>query len=811
METLLKDLRYGFRSLIKHPGFTAIVIITLALGIGASTAIFSVVNSVVLRRLPYKDADRIVAIPELNADGRRAQVTAANFYDWRQQNTVFEHLAAIRTTSSNLTVGDQAERIDISQTTANFFSVFDLQPVYGRLFIPEDEQAGHAPIAVLSYELWQRRFGGDKDVVGKSITLDGKPYTIVGITPATFQDPFKAELWLPPLRLVPELNERMDVTQNRGMGYLFSVAKLRQGVTLRQAASEMETITARLRQQYPDTNNRRFNRVVSLQEDVIGDISRMLWLLFGAVSFVLLIACANVANLLLANSSSRVKEMSIRAALGASRWRVMRQLFTESTMLALTGGAAGFLLSFWLLSFIKKLLPIDFPRINEIHMDWRVLGFTLVASVITGILFGFAPALQFARADLQDAIRETGRGTSGSLRRNRFRQVLIVSEVALSVVLLAGAGLLFRSFMRLQSVNAGFMAEQVLTARLTPSGTNFKKDSERLRFYREVIDKMSSVSGVRDVGAINTLPLSKGPTAGFRIEDRPITTPDKWPMANYRSVTPNYFRAMGIPIVQGRAFTDRDVYNAPLAMIVNQALADQDFPGESAIGKRINFGNTDSNNQPVWFEIVGVTANVRSLELREEPTAELYFSSEQDPWDEMSLVVRSTGDPDSVAGALRQVVTDVDRTVPISDVQTMKQIVSTSVTQPRFNLFLVALFSVIALLLSAAGIYGVTSYSVSQRTHELGIRMALGAQVRDVLGMILKQGMGVIAIGLVLGLGAAFVLLRLMKSLLFGVTETDPLTFVVTTVVLTFVALIACYVPARRATKVDPLEALRYE
>jgi putative ABC transport system permease protein len=489
----------------------------------------------------------------------------------------------------------------------------------------------------------------------------------------------------------------------------------------------------------------------------------------------------------------------------------MRQLFTESTMLALTGGAAGFLLSFWLLSLIKKLLPTDFPRISEIHMDWRVLGFTLVASVITGILFGFAPALQFARADVQDAIRETGRGTIGSLRRNRFRQGLIISEVALSVVLLAGAGLLFRSFMRLQSVNAGFMAEQLLTARLTPSGTNFKKDSERVRFYHEVIDKMSSVPGVRDVGAINTLPLSKGPTAGFRIEGRPITTPDKWPMANYRSVTPNYFRAMGIPIVQGRAFTDRDADNAPLAMIVNQALADQDFPGESAVGKRINFGNTDSNNQPVWFEIVGVTANVRSLELREEATAELYFSSYQDPWDAMSLVVRSTGDPDSVAGALRQVVTDVDRTVPISDVQTMEHIVSTSVTQPRFNLFLIALFSVLALLLSAAGIYGVTSYSVSQRTHELGIRMALGAQVRDVLGMILKQGMGVIAVGLVLGLGAAFLLLRLMKSLLFGVTETDPLTFVVTTVVLTFVALIACYVPARRATKVDPLEALRYE
>jgi putative ABC transport system permease protein len=811
METLLKDLRYGFRSLLKRPGFTAIVIITLALGIGASTAIFSVVNSVVLRRLPYAEADRIVAIQELSSNGKRIQVTAANFYDWRQQNTVFEHLAAIRMSSSNLTLADRAERIDISQTSANFFSVFGVQPEYGRLFLPEDEQAGHAPVVVLSDALWQRRFAGDKNVIGKSITLDGKPYTVVGIAPPTFVDPFKAELWLPPLRLVPELNEQMDVTQNRGMGYMSAVALLKRGVTLQQAASEMETITSRLRQQYPDSNNRRFNRVVSLQKDLVGDTSGTLWLLFGAVSFVLLIACANVANLLLANSSSRVKEMSIRTALGASRWRVMRQLFTESTMLALVGGGAGFLLSFWLLSSIKKLLPTDFPRINEIHMDWRVLAFTVFASILTGILFGFAPALQFARSDVQDAIRETGRGMIGSLRRNRFRQALIVAEVALSVVLLAGAGLLFRSFMRLQSVDAGFMAEQVLTARLTPSGPTFKDDSDYARFYKGVIEKLRTVPGVRDAAAINTLPLRRGPTAGFRIEGQPITTPDKWPICNLRKITPDYFLAMGIPIVQGRPFNDHDDAKAPLALVVNQALAQENFPGQSAVGKRVNFGNTDSNNQPVWFEIVGVAANSRSLELREEPIPELYFSTYQDPWPEMSLVVRSNIDADSLAGAVRQAVADVDRTVPVSDFETMDHIVSTSVTQPRFNLFLVAVFSVLALLLSAAGIYGVTSYSVSQRTHELGIRIALGAQVRHVLGMILKQGMGVIALGLVLGLGAAFVLLRLMKSLLFEVTETDPLTFVVTTVVLTFVALIACYVPARRATKVDPLEALRYE
>jgi len=480
-------------------------------------------------------------------------------------------------------------------------------------------------------------------------------------------------------------------------------------------------------------------------------------------------------------------------------------------MLALAGGAFGFLLSFWLLSLIKKLLPGDFPRIDEIQLDWRVLAFTLVASVLTGILFGFAPALQFIRSDVQESIRETGRGTIGSVRSSRFRQVLIVSEVALSVVLLAGAGLLFRSFMRLQAVKTGFDSKQVLTARISPSGTNFKDNSDYVSFYQRAIEKISVVPGVSDVGAINTLPLGKGPTLGFRIDGRPITTPDKWPVANYRNVTPNYFRAMSIPIVQGRAFTDRDNASAPLAMIVNQALAEQNFPGESPIGKRIGFRGPASNQAPDWYEIVGVAANVRSLELREEPVAELYFSSFQDPFESMSLVIRSTVEPESIAGSIREAVAQIDRTVPVSNVETMKRVVSTSVTQPRFNLFLVGFFSVVALLLSAAGIYGVTAYTVAQRTHELGIRLALGAQVGDVLQMIMREGMTVIAVGVALGLAAAFGLLRLMKSLLFGVSETDPLTYVGITLVLMLVALIACYIPARRATKVDPLEALRYE
>ena len=811
MESLLKDIHYGVRLLLKHPGFTTIVVVTLALGIGASTAIFSVVNSVVLRRLPYRNSERMVAIQELNPKGEKVQVTAANFLDWRSQNTVFEHLAAIKTTTANLALTDQAERIDIAQTSANFFSIFGIAADYGRLFIASDEQAGHAPIVVISHSLWQRRFGGDKEIVGKAITLDGKSYTVAGIAPAGFQYPGKTEAWLPPLKLVPELNERMDVTQSRGMGYLAAVALLKQGTSLKQAAGEMETITGRLRQQYPDTNNRRFNRVVSLHEHLVGETGPMLWLLFGAVTFVLLIACANVANLLLANASSRQKEMAIRSALGASRLRVMRQLFTESTIVALLGGAGGLLLAWSGLALITKLLPGDFPRLREISIDWRVLGFTFAASMLTAFLFGLAPALHISKTDVQETIKESGRGTAGSLRRSRLRQALIIAEVALSVVLLAGAGLLFRSFIQLQSVNTGFVSQHVLTARLSPSGANYSNDSDYLTFYDRAMQRISALPGVQDVGVINTLPLSKGPTVGFRIEGRALTTPDKWPGANYRSVSPNYFRAMSIPVMQGRAFTERDTDQAPLAMIINQALAQRDFPGENPVGKRISFGNTDNNRQPVWFEIVGVAANVRSLELREEPQPELYFSFLQNPFEGMSVVIRTIVEPEGLAAAIRQVVNEVDRSVPVSDFQTMDHIVSESVTQPRFNLFLLGLFSVIALLLSAAGIYGVTAYVVTQRTHELGIRLALGAQVGDVLRMILGQGMAVISIGIVLGLVAAFCLMRLMKSLLFGVSESDPLTFVAITLLLTFVALVACYIPARRATTVDPLVALRYE
>jgi predicted permease len=811
MNTLFKDIRYGVRSLLKHPGFAAIVVVTLAVGIGASSAIFSVVNTVLLRPLPYAQAERIVAIQALTADGERVQVTPADFLDWRAQNTVFEQLAAILTRPANLALADQAERIDLAMTSANFFSVFGTMPERGRFFIPSDEQAGHAPVVVVSHSLWQRRFNGDNSLVGKPITLDGASYTVVGIAPAGFQYPNKTDLWVPPFRLAPVMNERMDPTQVRGFGMLAAVALRKPGVPLTQAASEMETITARLRQQYPETNNRRLFRVVSLHTHLIGETGTMLLLLFGAVSFVLLIACANVANLLLASAATRQKEMAIRTALGASRLRVIRQLLTESLMLAFAGGAMGLLLAIWGVALITKLLPHDFPRLAEINLDWRVLGFTLVASVLTGILFGLAPALQISKTDVQESLKESGRGASSSRRHNRLRNLLIVGEVALSVVLLVGAGLLFRSFLQLESVHTGFTSQQVLTVQLSPAGSNYRRDADYMAFYSQTMQRVSAIPGVESVGAINTLPLDKGPTAGFRIEGRPPLTIDKWPGGNYRTVSADYFRAMNIPLVQGRAFNERDTENAPLVIIVNQALAARDFPNEDPVGKRINLGNMDPKGQPVWWEIVGVAANVRSLELREEATPEFYLSALQDTFRNMFVVVRTSVEPTSVAASVRRAAAEVDKTAAVSDIKTMEHIVNDAVTQPRFNLFLLGLFSGIALLLSAAGIYGVTAYSVTQRTHEFGIRMALGAQVSDVLKMILRQGMLLIAAGIAVGLVASIALTRLLKTLLFGVTVTDPLTFVAITLLLTLVALLACYIPARRATKVDPLVALRYE
>jgi len=810
MQTLWQDLRYGARMLVKNPGFMLIAVITLSLGIGVNTAIFSVVNAVLLRPLPYRDAERIVAIQELNPQGNRIQVTSANFLDWRAQNTVFAHLAAIRSRQSNLANGGQAERIETAITSANFFEVFGARPQAGRLFAPADEQAGHAPVVVLGHRLWHRRFGGAASVISQQLILDGKSYTVIGVAPPGFQYPDKTELWFPPLRLAPEINETFDVTQTRGFGYLSAVARLKPAVSMEQAKAEMETITARLRKQYPETNNNRFNRVVPLQTHLVGETSRLLWLLFGAVGCVLLIACANVANLLLARATTRRRELAVHAALGATRGRMLRQLLTESLSLALAGGLLGLLLAWWGVDALTRLLPANFPRLGEIALDLPALGFALLASLATAVVFGLAPAWQGAQIELQEALKESARGSVGA-RRNRLRGALVTAEVALSLSLLVGAGLLFRSFLRLQAVNAGFDAGGVLTMRLAPSGTNFREDPQYISFYQRVSEKIAAIAGVEAVGAINTLPLSKGPTFDFRVEGQPERPVDQWPGANYRNVTPDYFRAMKIPIAQGRAFTERDNESAPLVVVINQAAAARDFAGQNPVGKRINFGGRDRSGQPIWHEIVGVAANVRNKELQDEAEPEIYTAARQDAFAGMTFVIRASVEPASLATAVRQAAREVDPAQPVSDLRTMESVVGEAVTQPRFNLTLLGLFGGLALSLSAAGIYGVTSYAVAQRAQEIGIRKALGAQSGDVLRLVIRQGMAAVLPGVVIGLVIALAATRVMKSLLFGVSVTDPLTFAVIALLLMLVALLACWIPARRAAKVDPMVALRCE
>ncbi len=810
MMTLWQDVRYGVRAMRANPGFTAVAVIALALGVGANTAIFSVVNAVLLRPLQYPNAERILAIQELNAEGRRVQVTPANFLDWREQATAFEHMAAILSRTANLAAGEEAERIDLAMTSADFFEVFGVRPRAGRFFLPEEERAGHAPVIVISHALWQRRFGVDPSVLGRSVTLDGRAYEVVGIAPEGFAYPDRTEAWVPPFARVPTLSEQMDVERARGFGFLSAVALLKPGESLAHAGAEMEAITSRLKQQYPATNNTRFNRVVTLHEHLVGESGRSLLLLLGAVALVLLIACANVANLLLARAAGRQKEMAVRVALGATRLRLVRQLLVESVLLALLGGAAGLLLGWWGVDLLKGLLPANFPRLLDVGVDPSVLGFTLLVSCATGVAFGLAPALQFTKPDVHAALKESARGSTGGAGGGRLRNMLIVSEVALSLVLLVGAGLLFRSFLGLRSVELGFRPQHVLTFRLTPAGERFREDAQYSAFYRDVAERVGAIPGVEAVGVINTLPLVKGPTSAIQVEGRPLLRADEWPKVNYRSVSPDYFRAAGVPVLSGRVPGERDTAAAPLVLAVNQALARRDFPGEDPVGKRISYG-IRPDGQPSWFEIVGVVADVRSEEPGTVPAPEIYTSYLQDPFAGMSYVVRSAVEPESLAPAVREAVRAVDRAQPVAEVRSLEQLVGESVAQPRFNSLLLGLFACMALLLAAAGIYGVMSYAVTQRSHEIGIRIALGAQGRDVLRLVVGHGMALALAGVGVGLVAALALTRLMRSLLYGVSAADPLTFVGVALLITAVALLASYVPARRATKVDPMVALRYE
>ncbi len=806
-EEMFQDIRFGARMLMRKPGFTLVAVMTLALGIGANTAIFSVVNSVLLRPLPYPAPERLVVIQEYNARGP-AQVTPANFLDWREQNNVFEHLAAISTRRANLTSeGGDPQRVYLAVTSTNFFDALGVRPLHGRTFLPSEEQEGHESVAVIGHGLWQRRFGSDPRLVGRQVSIDGTNHTVIGVMPAGVQYPTDTDLWVSPRRIVPEADIDLgDITRIRGFGILAVVARLREGVTLEQAQAEMDVITARLREQYPETNNNRFDRVIALHESVVGDVRPVLLILFGAVGCVLLIACANVANLLLARSSSRRKEIAIRTALGASRWRITRQLLTESVLLALLGGAAGLLIALFCLDLLTGLAASYVPRMEEVGLDRLVLVFTLVVSILTGIIFGLVPALQTSKVGLNESLKEGSRGTSA---RGRLRGALVVAEVALSLMLLISAGLLFRSFIILQAVKPGFDPRNVLTLKVAPTGENYRDARSQRAFYAEVIGRVRELAGVQSVGAINTLPLSKGAVNGYNVEGRPLLPPDKMSGANRRNISPDYFHAMDIPLLKGREFTERDDADAPGAIIINESLARREFPDEDPLGKRLAFGSR--NGQPVWLEIVGVVNDVRSLELNAEPVPEAYTSYLQHQVAEMTLVIRSGGDPAGIASAVQSVVGEVDKNQPVSSVRTLEQVISEATTRPRFNTLLLAVFSGVALLLAAAGIYGVMAYVVAQRTHEIGVRMALGARPRDVFKLIMSRGALLTLAGLGLGLLGAFTTTRVLSGLLYGISPTDPLTFGSVVALLAGVALLASYIPARRATKVDPMVALRYE
>jgi predicted permease len=806
MRTFLQDARYAVRVLLKNPGFTLVAVMALALGVGANTAIFSVVNSVLLRALPFEQPERLVrvyvTVPKRGTS--RSPFSYLNFSDLRAQGKQFERLAAYSGAGAALTGGDRPEQLEGVAASGDFFQTLGARPALGRVLTAEDERPD-ARVVVISHGLWSRRFGADPKIVGQSVTLDGVSTTVVGVMPKTFSYPLdeaRVDYWSP-------LNPQDELNRERGANYLNVIGRLGEGASLQGAQSEAEAVAARLGEQYPRQSGGRSVNLVGLHEDLVGNIKPALFVLLGAVGFVLLIACANVANLTLARSAARQREVSIRTALGASRWRIVRQLITESLLLALAGGGLGLLLALWGLDLLVASIPEGVPRAAEIGLDVRVLAFTAAVSMLTGIIFGLVPALQVSKPDLNEGLKEGTRGSTEGGRRSRARAVLVVAEVALSLVLLVGGGLLMRSFVSLLHVEPGFDPRGVLTAGVGLPQAKYGEEQQQAAFFRQTLERVAAVPGVRYAGAVEPLPLSNSMMQnGLVFEGRPAPAPGERPTTNSRIITPDYLRAMGIPVLRGRAFTERDGKESPKVLLVNEAFARKHFPGEDPLGKRVEVTIAPD----MKAEVVGIVGDVKHRSLDREPDPECYVSYLQVPSAFMTLVVRTDSeDPSGLAASLRSAVQQVDSDIPLSDVRTMNQVVAASVAQRRFNMMLLGVFAALALVLSAVGIFGVVNYSVTQRTHEIGIRMALGAQGRDVLRMVVGQGMRPVLVGVGIGLAAAFALTRVMSSLLYGVSATDPLTFFAVALVLAAVALLACYVPARRAMRVDPMVALRYE
>ncbi len=805
MEELLRDIRHGARMLAASPGFTIIAILALALGIGANTAIFTVVNAVLLRPLPFEDADRLVQIwgssPSKGIPFHN--IFHSDACEWRKQSQSFQAMSAGEAGSMNLVLGDEPERLQTWHVNANFFPMLGVKLLRGRSFSAEEDRPGAPPVVVITYPLWQRRFGSDPGTVGKTILLDGTLCTVIGILPANFEFTGRAIDLFAPLATTEARGGPTDRT-------VTVFARLKPGVSIEQAQTEMTTVGRRLQQFRQSLGVTP--RVWGLRDFVVRDIKQSLLVLLGAVGLVLLIACANVANLLLARAGMRQRELALRTALGASRGRIIRQLLTESAILGLAGGAAGIALAYAGVRTLLAIVPDRYPLLSEASIDGRVLTFTLLVSLATGIIFGLAPALASSRSRaLNDALKEGGRGSGESISRARLRSTLVVAEVALALVLLIGAGLMVRSFVQLTKVNPGFNPTGVLTASVNLPHFRYEKREQRIEFLRRLFADLSSLPGVQAAGASTSLPLTQHNNGtGFIAEGRPVPPPDDIPIVWFRIVNSDYFRAMQIPLIRGRLFNEQDQTGPPVAL-VNETLARRLFPNEDVIGKRFTNGIPRPGTPVTWITIVGLVGDLHHMGLEAPPDAEIFWPYQQLAPSVFSVVVRTNADPERFASQLKKTVAAIDKDQPVSQIRGMEDILNRSLAAQRLSVLLLGIFAALALTLAAVGIYGVISFSVTRRTREIGVRMTLGARARDVVAMVVGQALMLALIGVVIGLAAAFVLTRLMGSMLFGVSTTDPAILAGVSVLLVAVAALASYLPARRAAGVDPLEALRYE
>lgn len=816
MHTYWQDLRYGARMLLKNPAVSAVAVVTLALGIGANTATFSIVNAVMLRPLPYQNPDRLVSLWTNVPEHGRQPITPGNFVDWKNQNTVFENMAAFSSSTVTLTGDGEPVQMMGANTSAGYFAVVGVEPMVGRLFHPEEYAPGKNQVVILGNAFWQSHYGGDRTIIDKTITLDGRSFTVAGVMPPGIYplwpttegrisfDETHQQFWLP-----MAYNSRWAA--NRTAHALGVVGRLKAGITFAQAQAEMNTIGARLEQEHAENKGEQII-VNPFMNEVVGDVRPALLTLLGAVGLVLLIACANIASLLLAQHAARSKEIAIRAALGAGRARLLRQFFIEALLLSVLGTTAGIALAKFGMGSLVKIIPTKIPRLDQVQLDWRVLAFTLLLSLVTCLLFGMVSAWQATKPDLQPTL-EHGVRTSGADTGKRFRQLLVVFQVSMAVMLVISAGLLIKSFWRLRQADPGFTSTNVLSAHVT-LGPQYHKALKTNDFYNQLIERISVLPDVDAVAIAYDHPLESNMVDDFKIEGRTESESGRPASANFQPVSWDYFRTVGMTIISGRPFTQQDDQDHSGVAIINEAFARQYLPQGKALGQRIQPvlpAQIWNNERLTSFEVVGIVRNVKSAGWNAESEPTYYVPATQAPFQAMTILVRTRNDPATLVSALRNAVQTIDPTQPVTNIRTLDQIVSDSIAQPRLNMLLMGLFGGLALILAAVGIYGLLSYAVTERTREIGTRMALGAQVPDVLRLVLKQGMTLALIGEVIGLVGAFALTRVIRGLLFGVAPTDAMTFLAVAAMLTSVALLACYFPARRAAKVDPLVALRHQ